>query len=161
MHRELPNELFRIDDELSRATSGNAWHGPSLREVLEGVRYDQASQRQMAGCHTIWELVLHLRAWAVEVERRLREPARQLSPEADWPKPDAMSPSSWERTKRDLFDAHEQLRRTVQRLDAGTLEQPLDPRDDTNGAVAVMLHGVSQHLAYHGGQISLMKRLTR
>src|SRR6267378_3569421 len=36
-------ETDRIVDQLRRAYEGEAWHGPSVREVLEGVTASQAS----------------------------------------------------------------------------------------------------------------------
>ena len=35
-------EIERILDQLKRAYEGNAWYGPSLREVLAGITAEQA-----------------------------------------------------------------------------------------------------------------------
>ena len=36
-------ELDRLDDQLGRALSGPAWHGPSVMELLDGVRAREAA----------------------------------------------------------------------------------------------------------------------
>ena len=64
------SEATRIADQLSRAFAGEAWHGDSLFEILEGVTAAQASARPIKNAHTIWELVLHIAAWDDAVLRR-------------------------------------------------------------------------------------------
>ena len=39
------HEVTRIVDQLKRAYDGDAWHGPSVRGVLEGVDAQMASAR--------------------------------------------------------------------------------------------------------------------
>ena len=52
-----------IVDELKRIHEGDAWHGPALRELLFGVRAEQAAARALPNAHSIWELVLHIIGW--------------------------------------------------------------------------------------------------
>lgn len=54
-------ELMRLDEQLRRAFEGDAWHGPSVLEALDGVSASQAAARPLDSVHSIWELVLHLR----------------------------------------------------------------------------------------------------
>ncbi|MGA2262460.1 MAG: hypothetical protein ABSH28_13620 [Acidobacteriota bacterium] len=37
-------EVERIADQLQRSMEGNAWHGPALLEVLEGVTAEEAAR---------------------------------------------------------------------------------------------------------------------
>jgi len=48
-------EIERILDQLKRAYEGNAWHGPSVREALNGVTPEQAAAHPLSGAHSIWE----------------------------------------------------------------------------------------------------------
>ena len=66
-------ETAVIADEITRGSEGEAWHGPSIREAWASVDSDAAAARPIQGAHTIWEIVVHMTAWATEVERRLRE----------------------------------------------------------------------------------------
>ncbi|MCI0697307.1 hypothetical protein L0337_35545 [candidate division KSB1 bacterium] len=52
-------EIKRIADQLKRAHEGEAWHGPSLRELLAGVTSEMAASKTLARAHNIWEIVLH------------------------------------------------------------------------------------------------------
>ncbi len=56
-------EIYRIVDQMDRAFGGDAWHGPSLESLLDGITAEQASQHPVAGAHSIWELVNHIASW--------------------------------------------------------------------------------------------------
>ena len=56
-------EVNRIRDQLRRAFEGQAWHGPAVMELLDGVTAKQAATRPVVAVHTMWELVLHIGAW--------------------------------------------------------------------------------------------------
>ena len=77
-------ELSRLDEQLRRALEGEAWHGPSVLETLEGVSAEQAAAHPLAGAHSIWELVLHLSGDYSLVLRRLGGDGRQLTESEDW-----------------------------------------------------------------------------
>ena len=64
-------ETLRLAEQVEGALSGPAWHGASLEENLRGLTPEQAAARPVPGAHSIWELVLHITAWAGEVTRRL------------------------------------------------------------------------------------------
>src|SRR5437899_6585540 len=67
--------MSRIDqvvDQLHRAFDGEAWHGPALMEVLEGIDAETAADRPIPGAHSIWELVLHITAWEGVVASRIQ-----------------------------------------------------------------------------------------
>ena len=75
----------RIADEIGRAFSGDAWHGPSLNALLGGLSAREALQRPIPAAHT------------------------RNAPQSD-------------------------------------------------RSVSAMLHGVTQHDAYHGGQIAILRK---
>ncbi len=153
-------ETERMADELGRAAEGRAWHGPAINEVLKGVSADQAGARPISDAHTIWEIVLHMTAWASEVERRLRENVRPLGAEADWPSAHQADDASWNKARAALTDAHRRLRVTIRefpasRLDDHPVEQAGGPDENS---FYVMLHGLAQHDAYHAGQIAILRK---
>src|SRR5260370_16079902 len=53
-------EIERILDQLRRAYEGEAWHGPSVLEVVAGATAGQAHARAFANAHSNWELVHHI-----------------------------------------------------------------------------------------------------
>ena len=72
-HRKgiVRTELERLDEQLRCAFEGGSWHGPSVREALDGVTAEDAWRHPIAGAHSIWELVLHLSGTYSLILRRL------------------------------------------------------------------------------------------
>ena len=150
-------ENERILDQLKRAFEGNAWHGPSVREVLAGITADQAHARPLANTHTIWELVRHIAVWEDVGRRRLSGDRAQIeisSPE-DWPPPEDTSDTAWEKAKEALNRGHQLLIETIARTPESRLDEPIFEGMST---VYVTLHGVIQHDLYHAGQIAMLKK---
>jgi uncharacterized damage-inducible protein DinB len=160
MEHVVAQETEMIADEVGRALDGDAWHGPSISEALVSVDSETAAGRPIPGAHSIWEIVLHMTAWANEVERRLRERANPLPDEDDWPPVRDADSSSWESARGALRDAHARLRQTIRDFSPVRLGEPVrfgaDEHDE--GSFYVMLHGLAQHDAYHTGQIAMLKR---
>lgn len=149
-------EVERIVDQFRRAFDGEAWHGPAITEILEGIPAQQAAARPFKPVHSIWEIVLHIEAWERACLRRLHRDRAQLTSEEDWPEVSDRSEKSWELNKKSLKQGHEQLRSAISLLDDGRLDQPIVEGLST---VYVTLHGVVQHSLYHAGQIALLKKV--
>ena len=149
------SEVNRIVDQLKRAFEGEAWHGPSVLEIIAGISSRQATARPFDGAHSIWELVLHIAAWEHAIVRRLKGDRAQLSTEEDWPPVPATDEESWERTKLMLKLGHHELRSAIAGLDDSRLDQPIIEGMST---VYVQLHGIIQHDLYHAGQIAQLKK---
>src|ERR1035438_7670305 len=88
-------ETAGIADQLRRAFYGDAWHGDSLFEILDGVTAAQASARPVKSAHSIWELVLHVAAWDGAVRRRMTGVALELAGETNFPPVTDTSDESW------------------------------------------------------------------
>jgi uncharacterized damage-inducible protein DinB len=139
---------------------GGAWHGPAIQEALAGISAQQAVARPIGQAHTIWEIVLHMTAWANEVARRLSNGVHQLSGEEDWPPVPGADQASWDRSKAGLAEAHRRLRQAVREFPPVRVFEPVGSGEGVvrSESFYVMLHGLAQHDAYHTGQISLLKR---
>lgn len=149
------SEIERILDQMDRAFSGDAWHGPSLMAVLDGVSADNAAKRPIPQAHSIWELVHHIRAWNAIVHRRLQDEIVKVAPEMDWPPMPAPSEAAWQSTLENLKQSRAQLRQTVERLTDAQLDQKPPNLPDSR---YVLLHGVIQHDLYHAGQIAVLRK---
>jgi uncharacterized damage-inducible protein DinB len=152
----MKNESERIADQLKRAFDGEAWHGPALKEALEGVTAQQAIAKPIAGAHSIWELVLHIAGWEGVIARRLEGEALGEPPEGDFPAaPAEASDADWAALLARVYGAHERL---VARMAALT-ETDLRKRiEDKPYPAWIMAHGAVGHALYHVGQIVLLKR---
>ena len=152
-------EIERISDQFRRAFDGNAWHGPSVMALLEGVTASQAAARPIPSAHSIWQLVSHIAAWERACLRRLNGDPAQLTDEEDWPAVSDTSEVAWQKTKDELVATHQQLLDKIGGLDDARLNQPIinDP-STTYSSVYVTLHGGVQHDLYHAGQIAILKK---
>jgi uncharacterized damage-inducible protein DinB len=155
-------EAERIVDELRRAWDGDPWHGTPVRALLGGISADQAASRPVAGAHGVWELVLHMTAWTREVRRRLRDGVARDPEDGDWPAVPEPTAEAWSAAVEALGRAHEDVLAAAAELPEAKLDETIgEARDRPLGSgvsYAVLLHGLAQHHAYHGGQIALLRR---
>ena len=149
------NQIEFIGDQLQRAYAGEAWHGPSLQELLAGVTAEQALARPIAEGHCIWELTMHIGVWMSAARRRLAGDTVQPTPQEDWPLIDGGSPVAWQQTLAALQQEHAQLQAAICSLPESSLENQTPGK---NYSLAFLLHGVVQHNLYHAGQIALLKK---
>jgi uncharacterized damage-inducible protein DinB len=149
------NRAEFIVDQLKRSYSGEAWHGPSLREILADVTVEQASARPIASAHSIWELVEHVRAWNIAAYRRLNGDPAKLSPAEDFPAIVDFGEDGWKNSLAALEAAHNQLSAAIASLPEASLSKAV-PGKTSN--VEYLLHGIVQHNLYHAGQIMLLKK---
>jgi len=148
-------EVKRIADQLKRAYEGQAWHGPSLKELLAGVTAEQAAARPVAEAHSIWEITLHISAWESAAIERLKGRYVEEPDEGDWPAVEDASESAWQGALAKVESKHMTLRDAIANLDDDKLKTPLA---EGKQSAYYLLHGVIQHTLYHAGQIALLKR---
>ena len=149
------SEIKRIADQLERAFEGGAWHGPSVREVLDGVTAEQARSRPLPNAHSIWEITLHIAAWEDAVRRRLQGEKVELTDAEDWPAIGQTTEAAWAVCRAGLERGHRALAETVARFDETQLGRP----PGANRSIAyVQIHGVIQHDLYHAGQIAVLRK---
>ncbi len=159
MSEPARSEAARIADQLRRAFDGDAWHGDSLFEILDGVTAAQAAARPIARAHTIWELVLHIAAWDDAVLRRLGGAAVTLSDAENFPPVTETSDAAWRKTLAEVRRVHEELVSAVAALADSRLNEIVPGKKGAHYTFYYMLHGVVQHELYHAGQIALLKKM--
>src|SRR3982751_2502556 len=119
------SEVERIRYQFRRAFEGEAWHGPSVLALLDGVTAQQAAAHPIPGAHSIWELTLHIAAWERACKRRLEGDPAQLTDEEDWKSIPDTGEAAWEQTKRELIDNHRELMDAIVRIDESQLNEPI------------------------------------
>jgi uncharacterized damage-inducible protein DinB len=158
-------ERDRLLDMLARVHSGDAWHGPSVMAALDGVDAERAAAHPLPDVHSIWEIALHVTAWRHEVAGRVRGKAPSVPAEGDWPPLPGRDESWWTTTRAALDASHRELMLLVEQLPDEALEQRIGRSRDAGLGVgismAIMLHGIVQHDAYHAGQMSILAKVTR
>jgi uncharacterized damage-inducible protein DinB len=153
------SEATRIADQLRRAFAGDAWHGDSLFEILDGVTAAQAAARPIKNAHTIWELVLHIAAWDNAVLRRLDGVAVELSDTQNFPTVTDASETAWRKALAEVQRVHDELVEAVSVIPDSRLDEIVPGKQGAHYTFYYMLHGVVQHELYHAGQIALLKKM--
>ncbi|MFZ3217085.1 MAG: DinB family protein [Candidatus Acidiferrales bacterium] len=148
-------EINRILDQMDRAFAGDAWHGPPLESLLDGISAEDASLHPVRGAHSIWELVNHVAAWNSIVRRRAEGAKEEVTPELDWPPVWETTEVAWQRSRVHLRECRARLREVVQNLPPEKLDETVTGE---NYSCYVMLHGLVQHDLYHAGQIAMLKK---
>ena len=149
-------EVKRLEEQLRRALEGEAWHGPSVLELLAGLSAAQAASHPISGAHSIWELVLHIATDYDLMLRRLAGDGRQLTAGEDWPACPAPTEENWRQTVQELKLWNEKLRQAVRAFPEERLDDPIVPGAPYTAYAQFI--GVTQHNLYHAGQIALLKR---
>jgi len=153
------SETKRILDQLKCAYEGEAWHGPSLREILADVTAEQAAARPLPNAHSIWELVLHIAAWENAARNVLEGLPINVPPEENFPTISDTSEAAWQDALATLETVHHGLRAAIARSTDADLDTLVDNKDTGRRySVYCLLHGVVQHDLYHAGQIVMLKK---
>ncbi len=152
-------ETAAIAGELRRLLDGGAWHGPALFELLADVTPQAAAARPLPDAHSIWELLGHLTGWTEVVLRRLDGIATEQSPAGDFPPTPAPTAAAWAQAQAQVRDATERLIARLSRLRQAELDAVVPGRGSYDARF--MLHGLVHHLAYHAGQVALLRKLSR
>jgi uncharacterized damage-inducible protein DinB len=149
--------------DIRAVVAGDAWHGPSWRDVLSGLDARQAGLRVLPLAHTIYELVHHTAAWAAEVARRLGGASPALPREGDFPPNDTVvDDAAWQRVTARLTAAHDELLAAIERFDANRLDERIGAERHaplgSGVSYRATIAGLLAHTAYHAGQAMLLRR---
>jgi len=152
-------ELDFVCDQLRRIHEGPAWHGPSLREALDGLTLEHANHRPLPGVHSIADLVHHVAAWEGEVERRITGHASGMPEEGDFPPPGTrVDAEQWNALRKRLDARCASMLSTLRAFDPARLSELLPTATAERVSIRGMLNGLVQHNAYHAGQMVLLRR---
>ena len=145
-----------LSDDLRRAVRGEAWHGPSLYELISHLSPEEAMQRPIPAAHNIWELVVHITSWANIALRRINGGQVEAYDGEDWPEVHDFSQTRWEAAREALAESYERLSEVV----VGMSDDDLSANaPQSTRSVAGMVSGVAQHASYHGGQIAILRKV--
>jgi uncharacterized damage-inducible protein DinB len=152
-------------DALTRSFNGEAWHGPAVADVLADVTAEEALYRPAKHVHSIWEITLHIAAWAGEVASRLRGQPPGEPEDGDWREARGLDNDAWEEAIQEVFSARDELIAAIREQSDADLAIMIgshpEPALATGFSRAASVLGVIQHNAYHGGQIAVLKKEIR
>lgn len=160
---KAPSQFLSRQEELAelleRTVTGPMWHGPALAEILEDISPIEAAAHPVAGVHSIAELVRHIEVWAnFARDRLLGSLLKDPSGEEDWPAVRVLEDADWRRMIAAMAESH----RTLASMTRGHTQERLEQQVPGHSySVEIMLHGVVEHGAYHGGQAAMLRRTLR
>ena len=146
----------RLAKQIERTVTGPMWHGPALTDVLDGVTHEPAAARPIPSAHSIWELVLHIAAWAEIANARVHgQSLGDPTADEDWPTVSANGAEAWRLATDRMRESYRQLAAAARELG----DDQLDARvAGLEYSVDFLLRGVVEHGTYHGGQIALLRK---
>src|SRR5688572_31701677 len=96
-------ELSKMISTLRRTFKKGAWHGPSVKEVLQDITPEMA-QARLPQTHSIIELVSHMTSWRNFAVKRLQGDAEfTVTDEMNFP-----APADWHTVTGDLEKTQEE-----------------------------------------------------
>src|ERR1700733_6863050 len=152
------SETARLADQIRRAFNGEAWHGDSLMEILQGVDAAMAGAHPIKQAHSFWGLVLHIAAWDGAVLKRTGGTAVQLSDEQNFPPVKNTSESAWGQAIEHAKRTHNELVHAVAAFPDARLAEQVPGKNESYYDFFYMFSGIVQHELYHAGQIALLKK---
>jgi uncharacterized damage-inducible protein DinB len=148
----LKTEKEKIRRLLERTFEKHAWHGPSLKETIEGVTQEQSLVRY-PNTHSIIELVAHITSWRVYVAKRLEGDGNyEVSDELNFPKE-----TNWQKAVDALNESQARLLKALDAFPEEKLNE-LSPHPSAKYTYYTLLHGIIHHDTYHAGQIKLIAK---
>ena len=147
------SEVERLVEQLRLLHQGEAWHGPSVREAVDGVTAAAALSRPIGAAHTIREIVHHIRVNDDGVRRRLNGESPGEDP--DWPSDGKLTDAVWRKELEQLEATQAALRDAVGRLSGNRLFRTMPGKQHSYWHEVL---GIIQHAAYHAGQVSVLKK---
>jgi uncharacterized damage-inducible protein DinB len=146
----MKSEVQKIIDIVKHTYEKNAWHGPSVKEVLATVTESEAFKKT-GDSNSIIELVAHMTAWRTYVIEKLKGNATfELSDEQNFPKE-----KNWKKALAALEASQTELVHQLEQTPDSLLNEKVPNRPFK---FFTMLHGIIHHDLYHTGQILLIKK---
>ncbi len=149
------NEVKRIEDQFSRAFSGEAWYGDSLSEILADVTAEKAVARSVFNVHSIMEIVLHITFTQDIMRRRIEGEDIAIAGGEDLFLIESAGEAEWNNALEELEASHKKLRDVIQKLGEEDLHKKVINQEHT---IYFLTEGLIQHLVYHAGQIAILKK---
>jgi uncharacterized damage-inducible protein DinB len=149
------DEVKKITRILQKTFEKNAWHGPSVREVVSTISGEDSSKR-LPNTHSINELVQHMTSWRIFVLRKLQgDDTYIVTEELNFP-----LSKVWSSVVEELERSQVQLLDALQSFPLERLSEKV-PHGEHNYTFYTLLHGIVHHDLYHLGQIMLIHKATK
>ena len=142
--------LTKIIDNMDTVFRGDAWHGPSVMEIINSLPVSKLQEQHTISKQSISQNIFHLTAYKKYVLEKLNDNIhfRLETDEQNWGTPEELIDHV--QLKKNLIEAHNQLISKLEQLDDSILEKNV-PGEFYN--FYTLLNGLIQHDTYHLGMI--------
>lgn len=142
--------LSRIIDNIDTVFRGDAWHGPSVMEIINSLPESKLNETQSFSKQSIVQNIFHLTAYRRYVLEKLKDNIHFAleTDEQNWGTPEELA--NPHQLKKNLVDLHNQLIQKLEQLDDDILDKNV-PGEYYN--FYTLLNGLIQHDTYHLGMI--------
>jgi uncharacterized damage-inducible protein DinB len=137
------------------AGRGN-WGNSGLTRILKGVGVEEATWKPAPHIHSIWEEVNHIAYWSRFTLDYLQGRAKSIK--QAWPAGQGGA-DGWRRAVNEASRLHASLIRLIASLDDATLARRFGIRRPSRYTTAQLILGCASHIAYHVGQIAVLRKL--
>lgn len=151
----MRKELDRLIENMDTVFRGDAWHGPSISEVMQSLKADQIDKKHGFSKRTIGELIFHLVAWRKFLIEKLNDNIHySLDTEEDnWGTPQITGAEGWVALKAQFQQIHGQLIDLLENFDDDLLDKRV-PGEHYD--FYKLINGIIQHDTYHLGMIWIL-----
>ena len=142
--------LERIADNMDTVFRGDAWHGPSVMEILNSLPEEKWFEKSPYSKKSIIQNIFHILAYKRYAIEKLRDNIhyRVETEEQNWGSEEELSQPM--KIKKDLISTHNQLLDEIAKHDDNILDKNV-PGEYYN--FYKLLNGVIQHDTYQLGKI--------
>jgi len=147
-----------IAQHIIEVFEGDNWAEVNMKDTLQDINYKEATTVTKASCNTIAGLVHHLSFYNEIVLKRLQGIDPLITETNGFDFPAIRNQDDWVRLKERCFESTRELAREIKNFPEEKLFEITAPGYSTYYKT---LHGVSEHVHYHLGQIVLLKKLAK
>lgn len=146
----------QIAKHLREVHFGDNWTSVNLKNTLSGITWQQAITK-VHTLNTIAALVFHINYYVSAVLKVLQGESLNASDKFSFDLPPINSADDWEKLVNKTFKEAELLAAQIEKLDDAILFENFT--DVKYGNYYRNLHGIIEHIHYHLGQITLVKKI--
>lgn len=147
-----------IAQHLTEVHEGNNWTGVNLRNTLEDVTWEEASQLSGFSANTIAMLVSHITFWNEAVMLRGKGIKPEITEDNGFHSYIVNSAPQWEQLKHKNMASARELAEVVHNFDDKKLFLPILSGHTT---AYKNFQGQVEHVHYHLGQIVMVKKAVK
>ncbi len=132
---------------------GNNWTDASVKDVLQNISFEQA-MKKTGNANTIAILLFHMDFYNMVVYDRLVGIKRKFEHEESLQQPNITTEEDWQQLQKAYFENVDKIHKAIIAFNESHLFE-----ETTRNTPYKNLHGLIEHIHYHLGQISLLKKL--